>query len=604
MCEFTAIVKLVSDSTMKLTSCLSSSCKLPSHVVIIICSLFVQFVNITRAQYLVCYTHRQSRVIIFTLLGIIYFSYPFLGYLADVKFTRYRILIFSFCLLLIGEATGLLLTVVDTTIDAVFDSNALFIIHLEGRLALVLVLIAGIVHIVGMGFFEANVIQFGLDQLLEAPTQQLSAFIHWYYWSQNVGHLMTFYAVLIWFLIDKCTVEHILHEKYYLLGFIFLIIICVLIILACLILLSIYRKRFYIQRPGLNPFKNLYKVLKYSWKHKVPQRRSAFTYWEEDIPPRIDLGKNKYGGPFTTEEVEDTKTFLRILPLLLCLFGYHLAGDGYSAPQQLQRTSCPSLPVLLLIIANPLHMSALVAVLGIPLYRLVIIKIVPWFKHIFMLTSMWMGLYLSLLQVILYIIVVINHDITYWQQHRSDLIVSDAFLNYTTIKKCHEVRVGVFLNGSCQTGNDPVDNTYLWFIVPQLLNGLSSLLVSMTVFEFICAQAPRTTQGLLIGLWYATFSIRYLVVDVLDSYITERNPWLICEGVKGFLILVSLVLFSCLSRHYHYRQRDEIVNVQAMIEDTHEKWLDQEEEYMQERRALLGNLSANNLIANNPYSVQ
>ena len=124
---------------------------------------------------------------------------------------------------------------------------------------------------------------------------------------------------------------------------------------------------FYIQRAGLNPFKNIYRVFKYAWKHKVPERRSAFTYWEEDIPPRIDLGKDKYGGPFTTEEVEDTKTFLRILPLLLCLFGYHLAGDGYSAPQQLQRTSCPSLPVLLLIVANPLHMSALVTVVGIPL---------------------------------------------------------------------------------------------------------------------------------------------------------------------------------------------------------------------------------------------
>ena len=104
----------------------------------------------------------------------------------------------------------------------------------------------------------------------------------------------------------------------------------------------------------------------YTWKHKVSEHRSAFTYWEEDIPPRIDLGKDKYGGPFTTEEVEDTKTFLRILPLLLYLFGYHLAGDGYSAPQQLQRTSCPSLPVLLLIVANPLHMSALVIVVGIP----------------------------------------------------------------------------------------------------------------------------------------------------------------------------------------------------------------------------------------------
>ena len=136
----------------------------------------------------------------------------------------------------------------------------------------------------------------------------------------------------------------------------------------------------------------------------------------------------------------------------------------------------------------------------------------------------------------------------------------------------------------------PDDNTYIWFIVPHLLNGLSSLLVSLTVLEFICAQAPHTTQGLLIGLWYATFSIRYLIVAILDSYITERRSWLLYEGVKGFLVLVSLELFWCVSRRYRYQQRDEIVNVQGMIEDIHERWFDQEEEYMQERSALLRNM--------------
>ena len=34
-----------------------------------------------------------------------------------------------------------------------------------------------------------------------------------------------------------------------------------------------------------------------------------------------------------------------------------------------------------------------------------------------------------------------------------------------------------------------LDNIYLWFVIPQLFNGLSSLLISMTVFEFICAVA-------------------------------------------------------------------------------------------------------------------
>ena len=161
------------------------------------------------------------------------------------------------------------------------------------------------------------------------------------------------------------------------------------------------------------------------------------------------------------------------------------------------------------------------------------------------------------------------------------------------------VSVGYGYNqtGECVPINDPVDNTYLWLIVTQLLNGIASLLVSMTVFEFICAQAPRTTQGLLIGLWYATFSIRYLVVAILNSYISERRAWLIYEGVKGFLIPVSIILFTHLSLHYHYRQQDEIVNVQGMIEDNYEKRVNQDDEY---KELLSQNVIANNKIVDLP----
>ena len=64
--------------------------------------------------------------------------------------------------------------------------------------------------------------------------------------------------------------------------------------------------------------------------------RFAVLSWEEDIPPRIDLGKNKYGGPFTTEEVEDVKIFLLLFVLLLSLFGFHLADNGYSVMRELE----------------------------------------------------------------------------------------------------------------------------------------------------------------------------------------------------------------------------------------------------------------------------
>ena len=566
---------------------------LPGHVVVIICSIAIQLFNMARTVHLAQYERSYNKIATTVLLGLLFFSYPLLGYIADVCLTRYRTLKCSFIFLIVGSAIGLTLAfvVLSISLKEIFEKRSLFLKVNYITIIPVLTIIALITT--GVGLFEANALQFGLDQLLEAPTPKLIAFIHWYYWTHNVVQLVVMYLTVGWIVNDNIS-PFSRYEAQFIKDTLVFVLVAILGLAAVgsLALLHKSKHHLYILRAGLNPFKNIYKVLKYSWNHKVPEHRSAFTYWEEDIPRRIDLGKNKYGGPFTNEEVEDTKTFLSILPLLLCLFGYHLAGDGYSAPDQLQRTSCPSLPVLLLIARNPLHMSTLVVVVGIPLYRLIINKFSRYIKKVQMLTKMWMGLYLSLVQVVFYIIVVINHDSKYWLQHSSVPCVLNnyKFDRYSPALACLKIRFGT-IDNSCETTDNPVDNTYLWFIIPQLLNGLSSLLVSMTMFEFICAQAPRTTQGLLIGLWYATFSIRYLLVGLVDAFVFEKHSLVIFEGVKVFLILLSLVLFSCVSRRYRYRQRDEIVNVQGMIEDTHDKWLDQEEEYMQERRAILSGLT-------------
>ena len=577
---------------------------LPGHVVVIICSITIQLSNLARSIHLERYERSYGKIIFFAALGILFLSYPLLGYIADVCLTRYRTLKYSFIFLIVGCTVGLLLLFLNIAAILLSPGQKELFEETKNQAIIfgIVVVATSILFILvttGVGLFEANALQFGLDQLLEAPTTKLIAFIHWYYWTHNVVQLVAMYLTMGWIVLDTSLNSFSRLRKKVLIYTLYFTVAAILGLAAVgsLVLLHKSKSHLYILRAGLNPFKNIYKVLKYSWNHKVPEHRSAFTYWEEDIPRRIDLGKNKYGGPFTNEEVEDTKTFLRILPLLLCLFGYHLAGDGYSAPYQLQRTSCPSLPVLLLIVLNPLHMSTLVVVVGIPLYRLIINKCSRYIKKVRMLTKMWMGLYLSLVQVVFYIIVVINHDSKYWLQHSSvDCILNaDFFYRYSTGLFCLMIQFKTF-NNSCTTTDNPVDNTYLWFIIPQLLNGLSSLLVSMTVFEFICAQAPRTTQGLLIGLWYATFSIRYLLVGLVDVFLFEKTSWLISEGVKVFLILVSPVLFSCVSRHYRYRQRDEIVNVQGMIEDTHDKWLDQEEEYMQERRAILSEVTTSSTV--------
>ena len=69
-----------------------------------------------------------------------------------------------------------------------------------------------------------------------------------------------------------------------------------------------------------NPVKQIVKVLSFTAQHKQPVKCSAFTYGE--LPRyRSDLGKERYGGPFTTEQVEDVTRFGRFFLILLTLFG-------------------------------------------------------------------------------------------------------------------------------------------------------------------------------------------------------------------------------------------------------------------------------------------
>ena len=108
----------------------------------------------------------------------------------------------------------------------------------------------------------------------------------------------------------------------------------------------------YIAKAGVNPFRLTWKVLNFAWNNKYPLNCSAFTYCEENTPSRLDLGKEQYGGPSTTEEVENVKTFFRLIRLLVSLFRYHISGDGFLVPDFMQNQSCPSSKFLAFVVIN------------------------------------------------------------------------------------------------------------------------------------------------------------------------------------------------------------------------------------------------------------
>ena len=300
--------------------------------------------------------------------AVTYLLYPLLGWLADVYFSRYKFVLLSYT------------TVIFATL-LIIIASVLFLYN-EHREIYILGGIGVIICLIGTGLFESTAIQFGMDQMMEASSDQLSTFIHWYNWSCCIGQVICVYilsGVLEYF--SHCTInlnlghpqdiKNVLHPHYFTIACSAVLIMTSLqLVCACvgLCLLVYYKKYLNIDQTGENLLKLIYKVLKYAWKHTCPEKRSAFTYWEEDIPPRIDFGKSKYGGPFTTEEVEDTKTFFSILLLLLSMIGFHLSGHGYSVETELMNNQCPSHWVMVTI-----HYSILtIIIIGVLLYDVVI----------------------------------------------------------------------------------------------------------------------------------------------------------------------------------------------------------------------------------------
>ncbi len=80
------------------------------------------------------------------------------------------------------------------------------------------------------------------------------------------------------------------------------------------------KKNWFLINPArIYPYKQVCKITRFARLHKAPVQRSAFTYCEDEIPTGLDLAKTKYGGPYTTEDVENVKAFYGILKILLSL---------------------------------------------------------------------------------------------------------------------------------------------------------------------------------------------------------------------------------------------------------------------------------------------
>ena len=239
--------------------------------------------------------------------AIDFFLYPVAGLLGEVCFSRKQIMIGGTILSLIGVVitvpTGTVIFYKDVfSVDYSTDSSSYYLLLAALCFGLV-------VYQFGLGLFESNAIQFGTDQLQFASNEKLSVFVNWYFWS-----IYFINSIAVSFSFSLLNVFSLAVS-----GCLSFILISITLFCCCC---GCHRNLTTEPVSHVNPVKHIFKVLNYVRHHSQPVFRSAFTYGE--VPSRLDLAKNRYGGPFTTEEVEDVKTFGRILLVLTSLFGFLL----------------------------------------------------------------------------------------------------------------------------------------------------------------------------------------------------------------------------------------------------------------------------------------
>ena len=452
--------------------------------------------------------------------AITYLLYPVAGLLAELYCSRYKVIIAGNVLAVVGSIIAVPTTTMLLVLE--FENTAVLIKFNSGTGTTILITatIGIILHQFGLGLFEANAIQFGVDQLQFASNDDLSKFVNWYYWAITSLQII---------------------PGLYFRG-------CVLFTIASLFCL--YCKCHYMIEPAghVNPVKHIGKVLQYARRHTTPVFRSAFTYGEGP-PSRLDLAKDRYGGPYTTEEVEDVKSFGRILLLLSSQFGILLVGgislfDVRTIGDDRSPSKHKAWFIINVFFGGKL-VWATVPVVAIPIYMIVIR---PYFQRYIPSMIKRMGISLVLAIISLSLLIPANHC------HFHEIF---DFFDNSTIRTCTI---------------DYNDTTISLGILAQIAGSLAYLLNFLTVLEFILAQGPRSMQGLLIGIWYAYQAVAVLVQLANVIFIYHSS---LLAMIKLPLAVTSFIMYVIVSRWYRYRERNEAsdINQQNIIEEYTERQL-------------------------------
>ncbi len=455
-----------------------------------------------------------------------YVCIPFLGWMADAKYGNYKVFKFGSVVLFFAA-----------TLVSIFF---VFVVPIPG-IELLKAIVTGIqfvVVVVGATACFVTALQLGLDQMPDASSSNISSFIAWFVFSMIFG---VWIADTVSLLMYNCTANHNIQ--------LFSIFPPLCMTIVCCSLFILTPKWLTIEPNCPQSVKTIYHVLKFAKQHKAPLNRSALTYWEEDIPSRMDLGKSKYGGPFTAEQVEDVKTFLKMLVICIPMFLTSLswAGSMYDNMKMMPIPNSSNISSCYLTLIYSFSYSS-------------------WWSTIVTIVSYEFALYPLLHNSVLALSTLKGFGIVGF----FTLLTSSGYLAISIIS--------------------PVDIAYPHFITIALLNVLNgsiTMFLLTTMIEFVCSQSPYNMRGLLTGYAHFLVFLSIFLSILLSELIREwtrksqkhcNSCWdehnsIITTTILTVLAFTGFISHCLLARWYKRRVRDDGFVPQHIIEEVYDRYL-------------------------------
>ena len=456
---------------------------------------------------------------------------PVAGWIGDSLFGRYRAITVGSFLLAVAYLL-ILISFVMLQFDWTIPAFVVMCISLPAAA-------------IGGGTFFISSLPFVIDQMIGDSADDIIAAIQWYCWAFALGIAAQYLPICLSIVTQR---QNILLLY---LSFSFLSLSVVLITdCLCHKWLDVHYKK-------SKPFNIIFNVLNYARKTKYPERRSAFTYIDEEEPSRLDYGKHNFGGPFTEEEVEDVKTILRLLPLFLSVFGALVANDLKYFQAHIISTTVELLPCVERLEKLMMYLSIVVLT---PAYRFIVLPLLHN-RIPSLMKRIGTGF------VFLFIGTLLN-------------------LTLDTIGHLHSNNTHCMFDTYSESANTLPIPLY-WLLVSDIVYGIGAAIALVTLIEFVLAQSPNSMRGVMMGVLFMlicfTIAVNY-GLQLLFGHFSNATPscGFYYYLVLSILIMLSLVLFTIAAKRYKLRERERHVNIQAIAEEHYERYLDQEEEYMRE----------------------